>query len=123
MRFLAAILLLQFISVLFAPAFIVADFMAERSHIERDLCVQRMVPEAERSCHGECCLKRRLDESGERERNMPTELRALRLSDMLTHGEDLVLVPEIGDVNSNWGKLQEGTLAGHPRLSAPVPWC
>lgn len=123
MRFFAAILLLQFISVLFAPAFIVADFMAERNHIERDLCVQRMVPDAERSCHGECCLKRRLDESGARERNMPTELRALRLSDMLADEEALVFIPETRNVKSPWGIVQEGTLVGHTRLSAPVPWC
>ena len=123
MRLLASVLLLQFISALVGPAFIVADFLVERGHIERDLCVQRMVPEAERSCHGDCCLKRRLDESGEREHNMPVELRALRLSDMLADGEALVLVPETKKVKSVWADLQEGTLAGHPRLSAPVPWC
>ena len=123
MRFLAAALLLQFVSVLFAPAFIVADFLVERGHIERDLCVQRMVPDAERSCHGECCLKRRLDESGARERNMPTELRALRLSDMLADAEVLVPVPEMKEVRPHWGILLEGTLVGHHRVSAPVPWC
>ena len=123
MRFLAAILLLQFISVLVGPAFIVVDFVVERDHIERDLCVQRMVPDAQRSCHGECCLKRRLDESGARERNMPTELRALRLSDMLADGGALLPAPEMRKVNSLWDTLQQGTLAGHTRLSAPVPWC
>jgi len=123
MRFLAAVLLLQFIAVLVGPAFIVGDFMIERSHIEKDLCVQRMVPDAERTCHGDCCLKRRLDQSGARERSMPTELRALRLSDMLTDGEASVLVPLAKEVKAVWANLREGTLAGHPRLSAPVPWC
>ncbi len=123
MRFLAALLLLQFVTVLFAPAFIVGDFIAERSYIERDLCVQRMVPDAERTCHGDCCLKRRLDESGARERNMPTELRALRLSDMLADAEALVPIPVTKELKSFWGNLQEGTLVGHTRLSAPVPWC
>lgn len=123
MRLLAAAVLLQFITTLIGPACIVADFLVERSQIERELCVQRMVPEAERSCHGECCLKRRLDASGDRERNLPMELRNLRLGDMLADGEALVPAPETQGLKPSWAGLREGTLVGHPRRSAPVPWC
>ena len=123
MRSLAAILLLQFLTVLIAPAFVVADFIVERGHIVRDLCVQRMVPEAERTCHGDCCLKKRLDESGERELNMPTELRALQFGKLLADRGAKVPVPDAKEATPAWGILTEGPLAGHLRSSAPVPWC
>jgi hypothetical protein len=123
MRFLAAFLLLQFTAVLITPALIVADFMVERDHIVRELCVQRMVPEAQRSCHGDCCLKKRLDESGARERNMPTELRALRIGDMIA--DEGMLPPTLvsSGVKRTWGILVEEPLAGHHGPGAPVPWC
>ena len=123
MRGISVFLLLHFIMVLLAPAWIVVDFMVERDHIERELCVQRMVPDAQRTCHGECCLMKRLQKSGDRERNLPMELRSIRLGDMIIDDGDLVLIGSLVCDKPVWGKLKEEVREGHPRPHAPVPWC
>lgn len=123
MRGLSVFLLLHFIAVLVVPAWIVVDFLVERESIERELCVQRMVPDTERTCHGECCLMKRLDKSGERERNLPMELRSVRLGDMIAdEGGHVLLVPAVRE-KPVWGILTEEAREGHPRPHAPVPWC
>ena len=66
MRSIAAFLLIQFIGLIVAPAVVVGDFWVERARIERELCVQRMVPGEPRTCHGECQLMKRWAHSDER---------------------------------------------------------
>lgn len=123
MRGISPFLLLHFLAVTLAPAWIVADFMMERDRIARELCVQRAVPDGQRSCHGECCLMKRLEKSGEREQNLPTELRALRIGDMITdHGASALVIPPDG-AELAWATLIEEPREGHPRPHAPVPWC
>lgn len=123
MRGISAFLLLHFLAVTLAPAWIVADFMVERDRIERELCVQRTVPDAQRTCHGECCLMKRLEKSGEREQNLPAELRAVRIGDMITdEGLSALVIPPDGSTLA-WASLTEGTCEGHPRPHTPVPWC
>lgn len=123
MRGISAFLLLHFLAVTLAPAWIVADFMVERDRIERELCVQRMVPDEQRTCHGECCLMKRLEKSGEREQNLPTELRAVRIGDMITDdGASALVIPPDG-AKLAWATLTEEPREGHPRPHAPVPWC
>lgn len=123
MRGLAAFLLVHFLAVTFAPAWIVADFMLERSRIEQELCVQRMVPDDLRTCHGECQLSRRLKNVDQREANLPNELKAVHLDQMLPVPdlEDPFLSPQLE--NPRRGALVERELEGHPRVPAPVPWC
>lgn len=122
MRGSAAILLLHFILVTFAPGWIVADFWVERDRIEREICVQRMVADADRTCHGECSLMKRLDKFGEREQNLPNEIRAVRIGEMITDAGMLpVAAPQLG-LELLWGSLREGPLDGHPRTRTPVPW-
>lgn len=123
MRAISHFLLFHFLVATLAPAWIVADFLLERGRIERDLCVQRMVPDAMRTCHGECQLKKRLEQSNERQQNLPAELQAFRLGEMLpTQGRPVPYFP--AEARSlSWSVLEEGTLEGHPRPIAPVPWC
>lgn len=81
MRGVSSLLLLAYVALLLAPACIVTDFLFERDHIERDLCVQRMVVEGKRTCHGDCYLMRKLGRSQEREKGLPAELRELRVDE------------------------------------------
>jgi len=81
MRGVSSLLLLAYVALLFAPACIVTDFLLERDHIVRDLCVQRMVVEGKRTCHGDCYLMRKLGRSEEREKGLPNELRELRMDE------------------------------------------
>ena len=100
-----------------------ADFMVERDRIERELCVQRMVPDEQRTCHGECCLMKRLEKSGEREQNLPVELRAVRIGDMITDDSALPVIIPLDAAELAWAVLTEEPREGHPGPLAPVPWC
>lgn len=123
MRGLAVSLLIHFLAVTFAPGWIVADFMLERSRIEQELCVQRMVPDDLRTCHGECQLSKRLKNVDQREANLPNELKAVHLDEMLPEeGQEHLLLPAELAVPT-WGALVEKELEGHPHALAPVPWC
>lgn len=123
MRGLAAFLLVHFMAVTFAPGWIVADFLMERSRIERESCVQRMVPDGQRTCHGECQLTKRLADSKAHERNLPDQIRSLRIGDTLPVEGPLALsVPESGP--TQLGVETAGSiLAGYPRPVTTVPWC
>lgn len=123
MRAISALLLLHFLVITGAPAFITLDFLIERDRIERELCVQRMVPDDQRTCHGECCLIKRLEKSEGREKNLPDQLRTFRIGDMISeHGASSFTV-FIVDEPTIWSTLVEETCEGHPRPLAPVPWC
>lgn len=123
MRGLAAFLLLHFVAVTLAPGWITADFMLERSRIEQELCVQRMVPDDLRSCHGECQLSKRLKNVDQREANLPNQLKAVHLDEMLPEeGQEHLLLP-VELVAPQWRTLVEKEQEGHPHVLAPVPWC
>ena len=123
MRAFSVVLLLHFLAITVAPAWIMLDFLVERDRIERELCVQRLVPDGQRTCHGQCFLMKRLQKSGERERNLPMELRAVRIGDMIRDdGQVVLVVPQKRD-KEIWAMLSEEVKKGHPRRLAPVPWC
>ena len=48
-----------FVAVLLAPAYVLIDFTLHQDRIARELCVQRDVVEAMRTCHGHCELSKR----------------------------------------------------------------
>lgn len=123
MHGLAKILLLHFLAVTFAPGWIVGDFMLERGRIERELCVQRMVPDDLRSCHGECQLSKRLESCEQRAENLPNELKAVRIGEMLSDGGIVVLQMPMDGRGLQWPVLEEEVLGGHLRVLAPVPLC
>ncbi|MCO6483239.1 MAG: hypothetical protein J5I62_10650 [Flavobacteriales bacterium] len=110
-------------AVTFAPGWIVADFMMERSRVERELCVQRMVPDGQRTCHGECQLAKRLATSKAQEHNLPDQIRSLRIGDTLPVEEPLALsVPESGPTQLGV-EMAGSILAGYPWPVTTVPWC
>ncbi len=123
MRGLTTFLLLHFIAITIAPGWIVADFWIEQDRIQRELCVQRMVPDAQRTCHGECSLMKRLDKCGEREQNLPNELRAVRIGEMIADESGLAVMLPSNGILFPWGSSSEEPLDGHQRPQAPVPWC
>jgi hypothetical protein len=123
MRIPPALLLLQFLVVNMAPGWVVADFLLERNRIERELCVQRMVPDDMRTCHGECQLKKRLDQNRDQERNLPEILRAFRILEMLPADRNSDNLLPASELSLRWKLLNEGVLEGYPHVPAPVPWC
>ncbi len=123
MRIFSAFLLIHFLVATMAPAWIVADFLVERACIERELCVQRMVPDGQRTCHGECQLMKRLEKSEHQEQNLPAELRAFRISEMILEEGPLAMVIPVAEREMAWAVLSEVPQDGFPRRLAPVPWC
>lgn len=123
MRGLSLLLLLHFALVTLAPGWIVADFLLERQRVEQELCVQRMVPESGRTCHGECYLMKRLDKSLDREQNLPNELRAIRIGEMIADAGQLQVNMPIGELRLLRHVLKEALLEGYVNAVAPVPWC
>jgi hypothetical protein len=122
MRTFSVVLLLHFLAITVAPAWITLDFLVERDRIEKDLCVQRMVADGQRTCHGECYLMKRLKKSEGREQNLPNELRAFRIGDMIALEVDHALISPKEKDKPIWAKLELALLAGHTRPLSPVPW-
>ena len=122
MRAAAILLLAHFAVVLLAPALVVADFWVERDRIEQELCVQRMVPGAQRTCHGQCYLMKQLHKTEQREKGMPTELRAFRLDDMTSDRTEMALPSAAEAALPAWPVWAEKACAGHTSALDPVPW-
>lgn len=123
MRFTAHVLLLALLASVFAPAIIVGDFIVERDRIVRELCVQRLVPEEMRTCHGNCYLSKTLRKVDQQERTLPDELRSMRLPEVVITGYPLRLsasgfqcsitgIPELCAICDGWAFASD-----------PVPWC
>lgn len=123
MRALGPVLLLVFLGHLLLPAGIVMDFLIDQDRIAHELCVQRLVPDEMRTCHGHCYLSQKLKEVDTRERELPGTLRALKLDDAIpvrtgfqsgvVGPTPVVLPPDAGGT----------TLTGCVPVSEPVPWC
>ena len=123
LRTLGTFLLLHFAMVTLAPGWVVADFLLERGRIARELCMQRMVPGDMRTCHGECQLKKRLERNDEQEKQVPAELRVLRMGEMTAGVVALTLKVPTNGTDQLWPELEELPLGGHTRPLSPVPWC
>ena len=122
MRAIAALLALWLIGLALAPGFIVADFLVERERIDRELCVQRLVPEEVRTCHGQCYLMRSLRSVEQREAQLPDQLRELRLPECVLQ-QPVPSVAEVPSIRISTGAYAEaGPLSGWCSLSEPVPW-
>ena len=113
----------MFLGHLLLPAGIVLDFMVDQDRIIRELCVQRLVPEEMRTCHGHCYLSQKLREVDTRERDLPIALRALKLDDAIPTRAGLQLTV-VGPSPTVLPPDQGGTtLTGCVPVSEPVPWC
>lgn len=122
MRGVAAFFLIHFLAVTFAPGWIVADFLVERSRIEQELCVQRMVPDDLRTCHGECQLSKRLKDMDQREANLPNELKAVHLDQVVPGTEGIEWPMSVPVIECAWARSAEDVRDGYPQRMAPVPW-
>lgn len=59
-RSLAWAITMAFLGSMVAPSLCVLQFQMRRAYVERELCVQRDVVEAMRTCHGQCHLSKQL---------------------------------------------------------------
>ncbi|HMN06502.1 MAG TPA: hypothetical protein PKD45_12315 [Flavobacteriales bacterium] len=122
MRGLSAYVLIHFVAITFAPGWIMADFLLERNRIARELCVQRMVPEDLRTCHGECQLSKRLAALDDQERKLPEMINAFRIDNMIADGGSPELAAPEEEAEPAWPQTADGTLQGHVLTMVPVPW-
>jgi len=68
---LGRLLLFLFAATVATPAVVMVDFLLERDRIIKELCVQRAVPEMERTCHGQCHLAKQLKEIAPAKEELP----------------------------------------------------
>lgn len=79
-RAMGVFVLCLFTSMLFAPLMVLVEFNLHRAQIEKELCVQRDVVEAMRTCHGECQLSKRFKAlESESTKELPVERLQVRL--------------------------------------------
>jgi hypothetical protein len=122
MRFPACLVLFALLASVFAPAIIVVDFLLERDRITSELCVQRLVPEQMRTCHGNCYLSRTLRKVEQQERALPDELRTMRLPEVV-FGEHVVgPCASASPVDRTFNEPTTGTCPGWRSTCEPVPW-
>lgn len=111
-----------YLAVLLAPFAITLDFLLQRDRIARELCVQRAVPEGERTCHGQCCLKKQLLT----EETTPTSPSTPPVLPQKIHPELLALaVKPVNDVHVGtlaWAFITPRPLAADRDPAEPVPW-
>lgn len=94
----------------------------ERDRVEKELCVQRLVKEEVRTCHGQCYLMKRLNRSEQRAQDLPQQLRSLKLGDMTVDTITGVSLAVEEFASGPWAEQVNGVLAGHCALGEPVPW-
>jgi len=85
-----------FTAMLFAPFVVLLEFHLHRAQIEKELCVQRDVVEAMRTCHGECQLSKRFRAlESESTQELPVERIQVRLEPQVPVGavQPVLLLP------------------------------
>lgn len=122
MRAWAYFTLLVLLAHLLAPACIVVDFLLDQDRIAQELCVQRLVPDEMRTCHGHCYLSKKLREVDARERDLPDVLRSVKLDDAVPQRTALCVSPALYSRALLRPTLTEDELSGHVPVSEPVPW-
>lgn len=122
MRAWASATLVVFLAHLLVPACIVVDFLLDQDRIARELCVQRLVPDEMRTCHGHCYLSKKLKEVDARERDLPDVLRSVKLDDALAQRTAWRVCLDVDTGVPLWPSLAEDELPGHVPVSEPVPW-
>ncbi|HPF90616.1 MAG: hypothetical protein H6590_04115 [Flavobacteriales bacterium] len=105
-----------------APLMVLLQFHLDRAHIERELCVQRDVVEAMRTCHGECQLSKRfriLEQQADQE--FPVDRIATRFEPKVpVAAEPPVLAPHV--VKVDHPLTAERTIRRSLPVEEPVPW-
>lgn len=115
-------ILFLFTGLLVAPFGILVEFHVHRAQIEKELCVQRDVVEAMRTCHGECQLSKRFNAlEQESQKEFPVERICVRLEPQVpvAHAPALLL---FSVEERLFPDLAAAVSAGFPPASEPVPW-
>ena len=105
-----------------APLMVLLQFHVDRAYIERELCVQRDVVEAMRTCHGECQLSKRfrmLEQQAEKE--FPADRIATRFEPKVPVVADAsVAAPAVLTIDhpSLVARITDRSLP----VEEPVPW-
>lgn len=122
-RALSHLLLAVYLTVLAAPCAITAGFIFDRDRIAKEFCVQRTLPEGQRTCHGQCHLmKQLLAERNDARTPVPPPVLPEKIQ------------PEWVDQPVRWALviptrslvtaiLVMETRFGFPSGPDPVPWC
>ncbi|MBS1580825.1 MAG: hypothetical protein JST66_01360 [Bacteroidetes bacterium] len=119
----ARLLFVTYLMSVCLPAAILVNFLAQRDRIVREVCVQRMVPEGRRTCHGQCHLARQLKEAQGDKDEGTRALPMLRFEQEFVEAlMDFAMsvpagLPAIGPLAWN-----AGLLAGYPASPRVVPW-
>ena len=123
MRAIPLAMMCVLLAHLLVPACIVVDFLVDQDRIAHELCVQRLVPDDMRTCHGDCYLSKRLKDVDARERDLPVALRALKLDDAIPHNVSLLVRPVVAAFRAVRWNADGATSPGCVPVSEPVPWC
>ena len=118
------LLLFLFAATVAAPAFVMVDFLLERDRIIKELCVQRAVPELERTCHGQCHLAKQLKETAPEKEELPVPP-TIRFEVQFAGAYTAALVPvPQADLRSGYPVDRSyAVLSGYPTGPEGVPWC
>ena len=123
MRAIPLTMLCALLAHLLVPACIVVDFLVDQERIAQELCVQRLVPDDMRTCHGDCYLSKKLKDVDARERDLPVAFRALKLDDATPQQATLVTFFSRVATGPAWPDAEHDLLPGCVPVSEPVPWC
>jgi len=117
------VLLFLFAANLLLPGLVVVDFLMDRERIMQELCVQRIVPDEMRTCHGDCYLSRQLKNLDQREQGFPVALRAMKPFDAVpAMASGCFAIVAVNRILS-WVSPAFSPLTGHLPPCDPVPWC
>ena len=116
-----------FLVVAMAMPFVLTATVLIRFHLERDriikeLCVQRALPAAEQTCHGQCHLMKQL-QAQEAPQDLPAlPSLELRMEPAISSHAGISL--SIPQARSRWygPDVRYDRGAGYPSLADPVPW-
>ena len=123
MRAIPLAMMCVLLAHLLVPACIVVDFLVDQDRIAHELCVQRLVPDDMRTCHGDCYLSKKLKDVDARERDLPVAFRALKLDDAIPQQTTLRTIFSPTMTGPAWLDTEHALLPGSVPVSEPVPWC
>lgn len=113
---------MAFLASMLAPSLCVLQFQMRRAYVERELCVQRDVVEAMRTCHGQCHLSKQL-------KALEREAAAGFPADQLQFRTEPAVAVTIGAADlllaANplaFPRRSDQLRTGHSRTADPVPW-
>lgn len=116
------VLLFLFASLLVTPFAILLEFHVHKAQIEKELCVQRDVVEAMRTCHGECQLSKRFQAlEQESTAEFPVDRISVRLEPEVPIANEIRTILS-GPTQRSFPIFSDELCEGHPVPSEHVPW-